>query len=242
MQEWVGGSPDQVQSNYFSKGSTETYDRGGTHPVPASTSNFYTYKIVWTQESLTWMINGEVIRTLGYAEANGGLEYPQTPMQVKLGTWVAGREGAPEGTIQWAGGVANFEDGPSEAYYKRVSITDYAGGVEGAQSYVYTSETGTWESILVDTEGGSLSAQQETSDDEDSEDTNDGDESEGGSNSTTTVAAPTTSQTAGLSESLSSAGSAGSDDDSEIPGSGAATSRFAIAGLVLSGLAVFANL
>jgi hypothetical protein len=31
--EWLGGDTTQVQTNYFSKGDTTTYDRGGTHSV-----------------------------------------------------------------------------------------------------------------------------------------------------------------------------------------------------------------
>jgi len=42
--EWLGGDTADVQSNYFSKGNTSSYDRGATHAVsnPQTTlhSNF----------------------------------------------------------------------------------------------------------------------------------------------------------------------------------------------------------
>lgn len=151
-QEWLGGFPDAVQTNYFSKGDTTTYDRGGTHGV-ANSFDFHTYTIDWTKESLTWSVDGNPVRVLTYEDAKGGQEYPQTPMQVKLGSWVAGRSDAPQGTVDWAGGMANFDNGPTHAYYRRVSVTDYAGGETGAKQYIYSDKTGTWESIYIDIEG-----------------------------------------------------------------------------------------
>lgn len=155
--EWVGGNNAQVQTNYFSKGDTTTYDRGAHHPVNNPLGEFHTYSIEWTKEHLQWIIDGVVIRTLTYADAKGGTIYPQTPMQVKFGTWIAGRKDASQGTIDWAGGLTNFAEGPFLAYYKSIKITDYAGGVTGAKQYVYGDRSGTWQSIKVDTvNGGSV--------------------------------------------------------------------------------------
>ena len=142
-----------VQTNYFSKGDTSTYDRGGTHPV-SNVFDFHNYTIDWTKESITWSVDGTDVRVLTYDAAKGGAGYPQTPMQVRLGSWVAGRPGSPQGTVDWAGGLANLDGEPSRAYYRRVSVTDYAGGVEGAKQYIYSDRSGTWESIIVDREGG----------------------------------------------------------------------------------------
>jgi hypothetical protein len=210
--EWTGHKDSEVQSNYFSKGDDSTFDRGGTHPAPGSMSEFHIYKLLWTQEKLDWIIDGKVVRTLTYADAKGGAAYPQTPMQVKLGTWVAGKKDAPEGTKEWAGGQADFSAGPTHAYYKRISITDYAGGVDGAKSYVYTSEAGSWESIKVDTTGGDL-AEKKQKEEEDSSSSSSGSKS----NSTAALTKPTqTSYSNGPAQ-------------TEIPGSGAAGS-FAVAG------------
>ena len=39
--EWLGGATTYVQSNYFSKGDTSSYDRGGTHAVSNPQSSFH---------------------------------------------------------------------------------------------------------------------------------------------------------------------------------------------------------
>lgn len=155
--EWLGGDEFNVQTNYFSKGDTTTYDRGGMSPVGSPQDTFHTYTIDWTPEALNWIIDGTVVRTLTYADAKGGSTYPQTPMQIKLGTWVAGKKDAPEGTVEWAGGYTNFADAPFLGYYKSVVITDYSNGVDGAKSYSYGDRSGTYESIKISTDGGDVS-------------------------------------------------------------------------------------
>jgi beta-glucanase (GH16 family) len=178
-------------------------------------SEFHIYKIVWTKEKLDWIIDGTVVRTLTYADAKGGASYPQTPMQVKLGTWVAGKKDAPEGTKEWAGGQADFSNGPSNAYYKKITIVDYQGGAEGAKSYVYGDDSGTWSSIVVDTKNGSLAEQKEQEDDKPSNKT-----------TTSSVSKPTATSTA--SGSGSGSGSGKTTVQTEVPGSGA--SSLAVAG------------
>ena len=155
--EWLGGDEYNVQTNYFSKGDTTTYDRGGISPVGSPQDTFHTYTIDWTAERLNWIIDGTVVRTLTYADAKGGATYPQTPMQIKLGTWVAGKKDAPKGTVEWAGGYTNFADAPFLGYYKSVVITDYSNGVEGAKEYSYGDRSGTYESIKISTTGGDVS-------------------------------------------------------------------------------------
>jgi beta-glucanase (GH16 family) len=147
--EWLGGDDTQVQTNYFSKGDTTTYDRGGFSGVGSPQADFHTYTIDWTPEKLDWIIDGKVVRTLTYADAKGGSTYPQTPMQIKLGTWVAGRKDAPEGTVQWAGGYTDFSKAPFNGYYKSVTVQDYMNGAKSAGSYVYGDNTGTYQSIKI---------------------------------------------------------------------------------------------
>ncbi|PNY25551.1 glycosidase crf1 [Tolypocladium capitatum] len=151
--EWVGGDNTQVQTNYFSKGDTSTYDRGAYHPVSNPTGSFHTYSVEWTSQAVNWLIDGAVVRTLTYQAAKGGSTFPQTPMQVKLGTWVAGGKNAPVGTVQWAGGYTDFSKAPFLGYYKSIAITDYAGKDKpangGVKEYIYGDNTGTYQSIKV---------------------------------------------------------------------------------------------
>lgn len=153
--EWLGGDATQVQTNYFSKGCTETYDRGGFSPVADPINQFHTYTIKWTPEQLDWIIDGAVVRTLKNTGVEGCSGYPQSPMQLRVGTWVAGREGAPQGTIDWAGGIADFADGPFDGYYQTIRVQDFMGGqgATEATEYVYTDRSGKWQSIKVVNDG-----------------------------------------------------------------------------------------
>lgn len=168
--EWLGGDDTQVQSNYFGKGDTTTYDRGGFHGVHSPTTTFHTYSIEWTSKFINWIIDGDIVRTLTYEEAQGGTRFPQTPMEVKVGTWVAGRVDAPEGTVEWAGGYAEWENAPFDAFYKSISIVDYAGGdsptTDSIREYVYGDRSGSWESIRVVKGDGSSDDEEEDDDDE----------------------------------------------------------------------------
>ncbi|KAH7125840.1 concanavalin A-like lectin/glucanase domain-containing protein [Dactylonectria macrodidyma] len=151
--EWIGGDNAQVQSNYFSKGDVSTYDRGAFHPVDNPTGSFHVYSIEWTSKAINWIIGDQVVRTLTYEEAKGGTAFPQSPMQVKLGTWVAGRPDAAEGTIIWAGGLTDFSQGPFVGYYKSISIVDYAGSdyptTKSVTEYIYGDQSGSYQSIQV---------------------------------------------------------------------------------------------
>lgn len=158
--EWVGADNAQAQTNYFAKGNTATYNRGGFSPVSNPLGSFHTYSIEWTSSAINWLIDNTVVRTVTPADAAAtGNQYPQTPMQVKLGTWNAGAPGGAEGTRQWAGGYTDFSKAPFIAYYKSITITDYAGGNKAAsgnvKEYTYGDHSGSWQSIKVD--GGSPS-------------------------------------------------------------------------------------
>lgn len=145
--EWLGADTAEVQSNYYGKGDTTTYDRGGFHPVNNPQGEFHTYTFDWTAERLTWAIDGAVVRTLLYNDAKGGTRYPQTPMNVKIGNWDAGAPDSPEGTVQWAGGYTDFTAGQKYTMVvKSVTITD---GHPGAGSYSYGDMSGSWQSIVV---------------------------------------------------------------------------------------------
>ncbi|KAL7946551.1 glycoside hydrolase family 16 protein [Trichoderma barbatum] len=152
--EWIGNDNAQVQTNYFSKGNVATYDRGAFHPVSDPVNSFHTYSIEWTSAGVTWLIDGNTVRVLNAANAQGGAAgLPQTPMQVKLGTWVAGRKDAPKDTVSWAGGYADFSKAPFLGYYKSISIVDYAGADgptdKSVKEYIYGDHSGSWESIKV---------------------------------------------------------------------------------------------
>ncbi|KAG5751831.1 hypothetical protein H9Q72_014185 [Fusarium xylarioides] len=148
--EWLGGDTKQVQSNYFSKGDITTYDRGDFHGVSEPQKTFHKYSIEWTKNAVNWIIDGNVVRTLKAAEVKG---FPESPMQIKLGTWCAGNSQAEEGTVQWAGGLTDFSKAPFDAYYKSVTIVDYAGGngpaIKDVKEYAFGDKSGSAGSIEI---------------------------------------------------------------------------------------------
>lgn len=168
--EWLGSSDTNVESNFFGKGNTTTYDRALYHDVTDPIGTFSTYTIDWTAASTNWYINGALVRTLNYGDplAVYGQNYPQTPMRVKMGNWVgcadvaAMNNPASQGTCQWAMGTStsyiDWNSNPSfTMYVKSVTIQDYGSG----GNYVYTDESGSWQSIK--SEGGDGNSTSESS-------------------------------------------------------------------------------
>lgn len=151
--EWLGGDTSQVQSNYFSKGDTSTYNRGQFHQIDSPQENFHNYTIEWNDKQTTWYVDGNEIRSLS-ADNDGG--YPQTPMSIRIGSWAGGDPSNPEGTIQWAGGKTNYGDGPFDFYVKSLYVQDYSTGDE----YVYKDKSGKADSI--EAKGGKVNGNKDT--------------------------------------------------------------------------------
>lgn len=147
--EMLGSQPDQVQTNYFGKGQTGSYDRGGTSANPGSQTTFKTYTIEWTATQIVWSIDGQTTRVLSAANANG--QFPQTPMRIKIGPWAGGDPSNAPGVTAWAGGATNYAQGPFKMYVKSVSATDYSTGT----SYSYSGTDGTWQQVK--SSGGHIS-------------------------------------------------------------------------------------
>lgn len=165
--EFIGGENYRVQSNYFGKGDTTTYDRMVYIPVTNTQTTAHTYSVNWTSAAITWSVDGVAVRTLLYQDAEGGTRFPQTPMKLKVGAWVGGdpTTNAP-GTVQWAmggqSGSTNYADGPFSMYVESISITNYS----PADSYSYGDNSGSYQSIKVSggTAGGIESEAQASAD------------------------------------------------------------------------------
>jgi hypothetical protein len=140
--EWLGADSEQVQSNYFGKGQTTTYNRGAFHSDTGNQAGFKTYTIDWTADQVVWQIDGVTVRALQPANAQG--QYPQTPMQIKMGAWSGGDPANAPGTIQWARGPTDYSKGPFTMQVKSISVTDYSTGTQ----YKYGDQSGTWQSIV----------------------------------------------------------------------------------------------
>ena len=143
--ELIGGNNTHVESNYFGKGNTTSYDRAVWHPIDKPQETFHNYTTRWTAEKLEWFIDGNPIRTLEYKDANGGKNFPQTPMNIRLGVWAAGDHANNNYTIRWAGGETDYNKGPYTMSVKSARVTDFSSGKE----YKYGDKTGSWQSIQV---------------------------------------------------------------------------------------------
>ncbi|KAF3940649.1 Beta-glucanase [Dactylella cylindrospora] len=146
--EFIGSQPGNVQTNIFSKGNQDVHIYGDNHAVDDATGKFHTYTVDWTPEAITWLIDGNVVRVL--TRASLGDVYPQTPMQIKFGPWAAGDASNAPGTIEWAGGVIDYSQGPFDMVVQSLTITDYS---KGATKYRYKDGSGSSESIEI-TYGG----------------------------------------------------------------------------------------
>ncbi|PYH81043.1 hypothetical protein BO82DRAFT_392723 [Aspergillus uvarum CBS 121591] len=162
--EFVGYNLSSVQTDFYFQG-VENY----TNEVNAavSTGNTYntwhTYTIDWTPEQLEWQVDGVTMRTLTknstYNATSGIYMYPQTPSRLQMSLWPSGLSSEGEGTIEWGGGLVDWNSADMEKYgyyyalYKDITIECYnppeGTTVDGDVSYVYTSDTGLSDQILV---------------------------------------------------------------------------------------------
>jgi beta-glucanase (GH16 family) len=147
--EWLGADSSQVQTNYFGKGQTTTYNRGQFNPAPNNQAEWITYTIDWTADRIIWYVGGTAVRTLLFADAAQG-QYPQSPMQVKFGAWSGGDPANAPGTVEWARGPTDYSRDPYSMQVKSALITDYSTG----KSYTYSDMSGSWQSIRSD--GGAI--------------------------------------------------------------------------------------
>ncbi|KAL8664299.1 MAG: hypothetical protein Q9168_007928 [Polycauliona sp. 1 TL-2023] len=143
--EFLGGVTSTVQTNYFGKGYTGSYNRSTTPAVDSPQAKFHTYALDWSPTALVWSIDGVAVRTLNAVDADGnGDQYPQSPMKVSLGLWDGGDPDSP--TNVWAGGVTPIPPPePYTMYVKSVKIFNQ----NPAQQYQYTDKSGSWKSIKV---------------------------------------------------------------------------------------------
>jgi beta-glucanase (GH16 family) len=158
--EWIGDADSTVQSNFFGKGNTTVYDRSAIHQVTKPVEEWHTYTIDWTSSSIKWYIDNNLVRTVNYGDADalGGKGYPQTPMRVKIGSWIgcpsqeAASNPKTSGTCGWAGGAADWSKEPFTMLVKSVTVEDYS----CANEYVYGDLSGSYQSIKsIGTCGGS---------------------------------------------------------------------------------------
>lgn len=111
--EFPGNATTQGQTNYFWQGVVTNPTHGQTENVSSDTyANYHDYTINWQPTSLTFLIDGQVVRTIKESDTvvNGVSEFPNTPSRVQLSIWPAGINTSAPGVVQWAGGMINWND------------------------------------------------------------------------------------------------------------------------------------
>jgi len=148
--EWPGNYSKEAQSNWFWQGNIPSQTNGETHAVSSDTySDWHTYTIEWLPTTMTFLIDNTVVRTVS---SNSSSKYPNTPSRIEFSLWAAGTAAQAPGTVQWAGGLINWNDpdytaagGHFQALVESVSVVcaDPSSPPSGTTSYIYGSNSTT---------------------------------------------------------------------------------------------------
>lgn len=138
-------------------------------------SEFHDYEIRWTPDKIEWLIDGELGRSHErketWNETSQNWEFPQTPARVQLSLWPGGLESNPKGTVDWAGGVIDWEHrdikdvGYFYATVESVKIECFDGNGIGSNkktSYIYDDIRGTNDTVVDSDEKHILASLQAT--------------------------------------------------------------------------------
>jgi hypothetical protein len=157
--EFVGTDTEHVQSNYYSQGITN-YNNGANISVSNTVTTKHTYTIDWSPDELKWIVDGKTMRTKKRSETWNATanryDYPQTPSRVMLSLWPAGLPTNGKGTIDWAGGLIDWnspymQNGYYYAMFEDVNVECYqppsGAKFSGGRAYVYSDQAGTNDTV-----------------------------------------------------------------------------------------------
>lgn len=147
--EWMGGNTTHTFTNYYGKGNTTVGNRGADFPMANPQEDFHNYTLDWTKERTQWWLDGKMVRQLNFGDAlPGGKNYPQTPMNIRIGVWSGGdaKNNHPD-TVTWAGGPTDFSQGPFSMVLQSVYAKDYTSAKE--YSWEGMDASGSWEKVKV---------------------------------------------------------------------------------------------
>jgi beta-glucanase (GH16 family) len=196
--EWVGVDLETSQTNFYFQG-IPNYENSANISTTDSFNNFHDYEIRWTPDKIEWLIDGELGRTQErkdtWNKTAQHWDYPQTPARVQLSLWPGGLETNPKGTVDWAGGVIDWdhEDIKEVGYFwatvQSVTIECYNGdgiGSNKKESYIYNDLRGTNDTVedtdnkhvLASLQATGLDMDKGKKNDDDDEDKNNDDDDE----------------------------------------------------------------
>ncbi|KAL2158139.1 hypothetical protein VTH06DRAFT_4707 [Thermothelomyces fergusii] len=160
--EFVGVDLQTAQTNYYFQGIPD-YSNSGNITVSGNTyDEFHEYEIDWTPDEIRWLVDGKVGRVKKRSETWNATanqwDYPQTPSRVQISLWPGGLESNAKGTIDWAGGVIDWNSPEIQTYgyyfatFSEVSVecykTDTPPGTNNGKSYYYSDIRGTNDTVV----------------------------------------------------------------------------------------------
>lgn len=126
-----------------------------------SYNEFHEYEIQWTPDEIKWIIDGKVGRTRyrkdTWNATSNSWAFPQTPSRVQLSIWPGGLETNAKGTVDWAGGVIDWNSDEIKDYgyyfatFGEIKVECYKGGPPGTSkgvSYYYNDVAATNNTVV----------------------------------------------------------------------------------------------
>lgn len=125
--------------------------------------NTHQYTIDWQPDYISWSIDGEILRTKyrneTYNETTAQYHFPQSPSRIQISLWPAGLQSNGEGTVDWAGGLVDWDSPYMSNGYYYASISDVSldcydppdsfNNKHGDKAYYYQSTYGTNDTIAI---------------------------------------------------------------------------------------------
>lgn len=160
--EWVGVDLSTAQTNFYTQGIPNYKNSKNITDLSDTFKEFHDYEIRWTPDKIEWFVDGELGRSKDRKDtwnATGNRwDFPQTPARVQLSLWPGGREDNPQGTIEWAGGVIDWNSADIQQvgfYYATLESlkiecynADSPPGTNKGKSYTYKEGAYTNDTVI----------------------------------------------------------------------------------------------
>ncbi|KAJ1950954.1 putative glycosidase CRH2, partial [Linderina pennispora] len=137
--DFVGSTTNRVQANYYVDGQVDLGNPVSSVVSSDPVSNYNEYRILWQPDSISWYVNGAVIRTVHradtWAEGLRKFTFPQKAARLSFSIWDASGSTNPYLTTAWAGSIPSSKTGAQfTAYIKSVSIKCYSNSTSTSTS------------------------------------------------------------------------------------------------------------
>lgn len=116
--EAPGNSTSSIQSNVYILGIADYNDGATAGGLNDTFADFHDYTVNWQPHTLEWFIDGKLVRSINNTASGHGL--PASPSRIEISIWPAGINSSAQGTIQWSGGLIDWNN----ADYKKAGYFD----------------------------------------------------------------------------------------------------------------------